>query len=83
MHRTLLPSPRLARPKGYSNGIVARGTMIWTGGVVGWDIAATFPDGLTAQLSQCLENTVDVRAEVSAMLAHIVRMTWYVSDMPA
>lgn len=49
--RTLLPSPRLARPKEYSNGIVARGTMIWTGGVVGSGIAETFPDGAIEPVS--------------------------------
>lgn len=55
VHRTLLPSPQLARPKGYSNGIVARGTMIWTGGVVGWNIAEARPDGLTDHLRHCRE----------------------------
>lgn len=82
LHRTLLP-PGWPRPKGYSNGIVARGTTIWTGGVVGWDAGGRFPAGFSLQLRQCLENTVAVLAEASATPAHIVRMTWYVTDLDA
>lgn len=82
VHRALLP-PGWPRPKGYANGILARGTTIWTGGVVGWDATGTFPDGLAAQLHQCLANTVTVLAEANATPEHIVRMTWYVTDMTA
>jgi enamine deaminase RidA (YjgF/YER057c/UK114 family) len=82
VHRALLPAG-WPRPKGYANGIVARGTTVWTGGVVGWDTAEAFPAGLPAQLRQCLENTVAVLAEAGAAPEHIVRMTWYVTDMDA
>lgn len=41
VHRALLPAG-WPRRKGYANGIVARGTMVWTGGVVGWDASETF-----------------------------------------
>ena len=34
--KTLLP-PGWPRPKGYSNGIAARGRTIYTAGVIGWD----------------------------------------------
>ena len=82
IHRTLLPTG-WPRPKGYANGIVARGTTIWTGGVVGWDEAGRFPDGLPAQLQQLLSNTIAVMSEAGASPEHIVRMTWYVTDMSA
>ena len=32
------------RPKGYSIGVSARGRMIFTAGVVGWDENESFPD---------------------------------------
>ena len=32
------------RPKGYSNGISARGRMIFTAGIVGWDEHESFPE---------------------------------------
>ena len=79
VHRALLP-PGWPRPKGYANAIVARGTTIWTGGLVGWDKDGNFPVGLVAQLRQCLDNTVAVLAEAGAGPEHIVRMTWYVTD---
>lgn len=81
-HRALLP-PGWPRPKGYANGIVARGTTVWTGGVVGWDAEGRFPDGIPAQLRQCLENTVAILAEAGATPEHIVRMTWYLTDVAA
>jgi len=82
VHRALLP-PGWPRPKGYANGIVARGTTVWTGGIIGWDERENFPDGLVAQFRQCLENTVAVLAEAGAGPEHIVRMTWYVTDCAA
>ncbi len=33
----ILQPPGWPRPKGYSNGISARGRMIFTAGVIGWD----------------------------------------------
>lgn len=79
-HRTLLP-PGWPRPKGYANGVLARGTMVFTGGVVGWDAAERFagPD-LASQFRQVLTNTLDILAEASAGPEHVVRMTWYVVD---
>jgi len=82
VHRALLP-PGWPRPKGYANGIVARGATVWTGGIIGWDEQENFPDGLVAQLRQCLENTVAVLAEAGAGAEHIVRMTWYLTDCAA
>ncbi len=82
VHRALLPSG-WPQPKGYANGIVARGMTVWTGGVVGWNVEGQFPDGLPAQLRQCLENTVAVLAEAGAAPEHIVRMTWYLTDVVA
>ena len=69
------------RPKGYSNGISARGRMIFTAGVVGWDERETFPDySLHGQFARALRNTLAILAEDGAGPEHIVRMTIYVTD---
>jgi enamine deaminase RidA (YjgF/YER057c/UK114 family) len=82
VHRVLLP-PGWPRPKGYANGIVARGTTVWTGGVVGWNAAGEFPDNLVDQIRQCLKNTIAILTEADAKAEHIVRMTWYVTSCEA
>jgi enamine deaminase RidA (YjgF/YER057c/UK114 family) len=69
------------RPKGYANGIKARGDMVFVGGMVGNDSAGQFPTGFVAQTRQALENIAAVLAEGGAAPRHIVRMTWYVLDM--
>jgi enamine deaminase RidA (YjgF/YER057c/UK114 family) len=69
------------RPKGYSNGVSAKGRMIFTAGVVGWDEKEMFPDyHLHAQFAQALRNTLAILAEDGAGPEHIVRMTCYVTD---
>ena len=68
-----------ARPRGYSNGISARGRMVFTAGVVGWNEEQRFVAAdLTGQLRQVLHNTLAILAEDGAGPEHVVRMTWYV-----
>jgi enamine deaminase RidA (YjgF/YER057c/UK114 family) len=69
------------RPRGYANGILARGETVFVGGMVGWDVNGKFPDGFVAQVKQALENIVTVLEEGRAKPEHVVRMTWYVVDM--
>jgi len=81
--KTLLP-PGWPRPKGYANGISASGRLIATAGVVGWTAEETFEtDDLAGQFRQVLLNTLAILAEDSAGPEHIVRMTWYVTDIHA
>ena len=79
-HETLQP-PGWPAPKGYANGIKARGEFVFVGGMVGWDAQEKFPPGFVAQTRQALENIVAVLAEGGAGPEHVVRMTWYVLDM--
>ncbi|TMM47267.1 RidA family protein [Qipengyuania marisflavi] len=82
-HTTLLP-PGWPRPKGYANGIAATGTLVFTAGVVGWDVQEKFAaDTVAGQFRQVLENTLAILAEAGAGPEHIVRMTWYVTDRDA
>ena len=71
------------RPKGYANGMAAQGRVVLTGGVVGWDEAGTFPQGFVAQAAQCFANIRAILAEGGAEPRHLVRLTWYVTDIDA
>jgi enamine deaminase RidA (YjgF/YER057c/UK114 family) len=81
-HRLLQPAG-WPRPVGYANGILARGDLIFTGGLIGWDAERRFADGLVEQARQALVNITSVLAEAGATPEHLVRMTWYVVDMEA
>ena len=81
--KALLP-PGWPRPKGYSNGVAARGRVIFTAGVVGWDERERFTDDtLPGQFAQVLRNILAILACDGAGPEHIVRMTAYVTDMDA
>jgi enamine deaminase RidA (YjgF/YER057c/UK114 family) len=69
------------QPKGYANGIKARGDLVFTGGLVGWDERERFPKDFVSQTRQLLRNIIAVLAQGGASPRHIVRMTWYVRDM--
>ena len=79
--KTLHP-PGWPRARGYANGVSARGRTIVTAGVVGWNAREEFEAGdLVGQFRQVLVNTLAILAEDGAGPEHIVRMTWYVTDM--
>jgi len=79
---TLLPAG-WPQPKGYANGITARGTMIFIAGQIGWDAQGRLAEGFLAQARKALENIVAVLTEGGAEPQHLVRLTWYVTDMAA
>jgi enamine deaminase RidA (YjgF/YER057c/UK114 family) len=70
-----------ARPKGYSNGVVADGRLVFVAGQVGWNANQQFEsDDFVAQVEQALANIVAILTEAAAQPEHIVRLTWYVTD---
>ena len=78
--KTLLPHG-WKPPKGYANGIAARGTLVFVAGQVGWTADQTFAsDDFVGQARQALQNVIAVLREAGARAEHIVRMTWYVTD---
>ncbi|MDR6535832.1 RidA family protein [Variovorax soli] len=77
----LLQPPGWAPPKGYANGVAARGTMIFVGGQVGWNAQQQFvSDDFIEQTGQALRNIAEILREGGAGPEHMVRMTWYVTD---
>ncbi|VWX60325.1 Endoribonuclease L-PSP [Burkholderiales bacterium 8X] len=80
MNKVLQP-PGWLPPKGYANGIAARGTQVFVGGQVGWNGQQQFEtDDFVEQCGQALRNIVEVLKEAGAGPEHMVRMTWYVTD---
>ncbi|MCL4747784.1 MAG: RidA family protein [Burkholderiaceae bacterium] len=80
MHRVLQPAG-WDKPKGYVNGVAARGTVIAVAGQVGWTARSQIiGEDFVAQARQALSNIVAILAEAGAGPQHIVRMTWYVTD---
>ncbi len=76
-----LQPPDWAAPKGYANGIAARGTLIFVGGQIGWNSQQQFEtDDFIAQCAQTLRNVLAVLQQAQAGPEHMVRMTWYVTD---
>jgi len=76
----LLP-PGWPRPKGYANGVAARGRQVYIAGMVGWDAQGRFhSDDFAEQTQQALQNIVEVLKVAGGRPEHIVRMTWYVTD---
>ena len=79
--KTLLP-PGWPRPKGYANGVSAKGRVIVTAGLVGWNADERFErEDLAGQFRQILVNMLAILAEDGAGPEHIVRMTCYVTDV--
>jgi enamine deaminase RidA (YjgF/YER057c/UK114 family) len=77
----ILQPPNWPRPQGFSNGIAARGSLVFIAGQIGWDeksriVSADF----SAQVRQALVNVLAVLAEGGGKPEHIARMTWYVTD---
>ena len=64
--KALLP-PGWPRPKGYSNAVSAKGRLIFTAGIVGWDEQERFvADDMAGQFRQILVNTLALLAEDGA-----------------
>ena len=76
-----LQPPNWAEPKGYANGVLARGTLIFVGGQIGWNAAQVFEsDDFIGQTRQALMNIAAVLKAGGAGPEHMVRMTWFVTD---
>jgi enamine deaminase RidA (YjgF/YER057c/UK114 family) len=70
-----------ARPRGYANGIAARGRQVFIAGQIGWDAQCQFhTDSMAGQLRQVLQNIVAVLAEAGGRPEHLVRLTWYITS---
>jgi enamine deaminase RidA (YjgF/YER057c/UK114 family) len=74
-----------AQPKGYSNGMIAEGRLVFTAGQIGWnpETCQFETDDFVAQTEQALKNVVAVLHAAGAEPHHLVRLTWYITDKAA
>jgi enamine deaminase RidA (YjgF/YER057c/UK114 family) len=72
------------RPRGYSNGVSARGRLVFVAGQIGWDAQGRLAGAdLVSQARQALQNIVTILALDGAQPSDVVRLTWYVVDRQA
>ena len=77
----ILQPPGWPRAKGFSNGISARGRLVFVAGQIGWTGQGEWKEkGFAGQFRQTLKNILEVLAQDGGKPEHIVRMTWYVLD---
>ena len=80
-HMQVLQPKGWAAPKGYANGVLAEGRQVHIAGQIGWTAEAKLVSAdFVAQVEQALANIVQVLAEAGGVPAHIVRLTWYITD---
>jgi enamine deaminase RidA (YjgF/YER057c/UK114 family) len=81
MSMQILQPPGWAKAKGFSNGIAARGKLVFIAGQVGWTGEGKWQaHDFAGQFRQALQNIISVLKEANGEPQHIVRLTWYVLD---
>ncbi len=71
-----------SRPRGYSNGMLARGSSVHVAGQIGWDQHENMvSDDFVAQFRQALQNVVSVVRAAGGQPQDIVRLTIYATDL--
>ncbi len=68
-------------PRGYSNGMRARGELLAVAGQVGWNARGQLVEGgFAAQFEQALRNVVEVVRAAGGGAEHLISLTLYVTD---
>jgi enamine deaminase RidA (YjgF/YER057c/UK114 family) len=81
MSMRILQPPGWARAKGFSNGIAAKGTLVFIAGQVGWTGEGKWQArDFAGQFRQALMNIIEVLKQAGGKPEHVVRLTWYVLD---
>ena len=76
-----LQPPDWAPAKGYANGVLTEGRLLFVAGQIGWDGQQRLvSDDFAEQTRQALENVAAVLEHGGARPEHVARMTWYVTD---
>jgi enamine deaminase RidA (YjgF/YER057c/UK114 family) len=73
-----------AAPRGYANGVVARGRTLHVGGQIGWDAQQEFhSEDFAEQFAQALDNVLAVVTAAGGRAQDIASMTIFVTDLDA
>ena len=79
-HSTIQPQG-WARAKGYANGILTAGGVLYVGGQIGWNAEQVFEHhDFVGQAEQALSNIVEIVQAAGGQAKDITRLTWYVID---
>jgi enamine deaminase RidA (YjgF/YER057c/UK114 family) len=82
MSHEFLQPPGWATPKGYSNGVVASGRQVYLAGQIGWNESQQLVSSAFAgQFRQALQNIVTLLAQAGGRPEHLVRLTWFVTNL--
>ncbi|WP_027259234.1 MULTISPECIES: RidA family protein [Leisingera] len=67
--------------KGYANGMMAEGKLLFVGGQIGWTADQVFvAQDFIGQMSQALQNILEVVEAAGGSAQDITRLTWFVTD---
>jgi enamine deaminase RidA (YjgF/YER057c/UK114 family) len=67
--------------KGYANGMLAEGRVLFVGGQIGWTADQVFEaHDFIGQMRQALRNIAEVVEAAGGTVENIARLTWYVTD---
>jgi enamine deaminase RidA (YjgF/YER057c/UK114 family) len=74
-----------SKPRGYANGVVARGRTLFVAGQIGWDPASekVVSDDFAQQFGQALDNVLAVVRAGGGDVGDVCKMTVFVTDMKA
>jgi enamine deaminase RidA (YjgF/YER057c/UK114 family) len=82
MGNEFLQPPGWAAPKGYSNGVAASGRQVYLAGQIGWNESQQLVGSRFAvQVRQALQNIVTLLAQAGGRPEHLVRLTWFVTNL--
>jgi len=83
-HLDVIQPADFPRPKGYANGILARGRTLYVAGQVGWNTEEQIvSDDFAAQFGQSLDNILAIVRAAGGEPGDVVRMTVFVTDVTA
>lgn len=69
------------QPKGFANGVVAEGRMVFLAGQIGWNAEQKFEsEDFVVQARQALANILALVQEAGGKAEHVTRLTWFVVD---
>jgi enamine deaminase RidA (YjgF/YER057c/UK114 family) len=77
----IINPPDLPAPRGYSNGLVAEGRLLFVAGQVGWtERAQLVGDRFVEQFDQALANVLSVVRAAGGAPESVARLTIFVTD---
>lgn len=70
-----------APAKGYANGMMTEGGLLFVGGQIGWNADQVFEtQDFIGQMTQALHNILAVVEKAGGQASDITRLTWFVTD---